>query len=97
MLRLVSCVWLQNYFFNFSNKNRKHRAVVLAAASQKKERRSHSCSILKTCYLALYLSLIKASADLEQKNSLKASQKGIHCVSRAGQVAIKVNFLHFFL
>ena len=64
MIRLASCVWLQNYFFKCLKQKPKHRFVILAAASQKKERRSHSYSILK---LALYLSINKTSADLKKE------------------------------
>ena len=49
--------------------------MILATASQKKERRSHSSSILKTCYVALYLSLKKVSADLEQIKIRKLRKK----------------------
>ena len=60
------------------------------STAQKEERRSHSCFILKACYLALFLFLIKEN---KEKNGLKASQKGIHFVSRTIYVASKVNFL----
>ena len=95
MLRLASCVCLQNYFLLISQTRSriKGQVVILAATAQKKERHYHSCSILKACYLVLYLALNKVWADLEQKNSLKASQKGIHFVSWAS----KVNLFHFFL
>ena len=78
------CLATKLFFFNFSNKKQKHRAVILAHSFTEKGAALPLFFHLKACYLSLYLSINKASADFEQKNSLKALQKGINFVSWAG-------------